>query len=150
MTRRAILLAVVTLSIGAPMVSVAAPFANRQYYGAWQKSQRGFHFRPYYYKPTPNFVGFRHHFVIHTPSRPKHLFFYNPRSKKFWGRCPTETNGKAAYSLLAEKDRKGDLAEIPESAFPEPGELPPVPDSSDGLLLDLPPDDLPASTSLPE
>jgi hypothetical protein len=41
--------------------------------------------------------------------------------------------------MLAEEDRKGTLEEIPESAFPPPGEMPPVPDSTDGARIPPPP-----------
>jgi hypothetical protein len=140
------------------LANIAAPafaqhqFSHRQYYGDWQRHPtHGYSFRPYYFKPTPTFNGFKHHYVIHHPSRPQHLFFYNPYKKQYWGRCPVDRpDGVGRYSLLAEKDRKGSLKDIPESAFPEPGDVPPIPDSTDDQPLDLPPDDLPLeSTAVP-
>ena len=59
------------------------------------------------------------------------------------------TNGRASYSLLAAKDRSGDINKIPESAFPKAGPMPPIPESTDGATLDLPPDDLPTADALP-
>ena len=38
---------------------------------------------------------------------------------------------------------------IEEDAFPEPGDLPPIPESTDGAKLDLPPDDIPGVALLP-
>jgi hypothetical protein len=78
------------------------------------------------------------------------VYFYNPYKKHYWGRCPVDHGGKPVYSMLAEKDRKGDLEEIPESAFPPPGNVPPLPESTDGAGMELPPDDLPSSESLPK
>lgn len=116
----------------------------RQYYSSWQHHPtQSFHFRKHYHKPTPNFNGYRHHYVVYYPQRPQHLYFYNPYKKQFWGRCPVSSNGKGEYSLLAEKDRKGSIDDIPESAFPALAAVPPVPGSSDSLPLDLLPDDLP-------
>jgi hypothetical protein len=117
---------------------------HRQYYSSWHKhSQRGFHFRHFYFKPHQHFIGFRHHYVLHFPHRPRFLYFYNPYTKQYWGRCPSKGTGKAAYSLLAEKDRRSKLDDIPEAAFPTPGEMPQLPESKDGTRMDLPPDDLP-------
>lgn len=127
------------------------PFTPRQYYSGWQMAgQRQFAFRSYYYKPSPEYAGYKHHFVIRTPQDPQHLYFYNPYASKFWGRCPTAAAGRPQYSLLAEKDRKAKLEEIPPSAFPAPTGLPPIPESTDGAVLDLPPDDLPTIAGLPE
>lgn len=124
--------------------------SSRQFYGGWQKHSSGFAHRPYYFKPSPTYSGFKHHHVILHPKHPNHLYFYNPQKKQFWGRCPVNAGGKEAYSLLAEKDRSGDLAKIPEKAFPKPGEMPPIPESTDGEKLDLPPDDLPDLSDLPK
>lgn len=127
-------------------VAGADDYSHRQYYGNWQKHPtQGYSYRSYYYKPTQTYSGYKHHYVIQHPGHPDHLYFYNPYQQKFWGRCPAAAEGKPLYSLLAEKDRSGDLSKIPESAFPKPGKLPPIPESADGVALDLPPDDLPAS-----
>ena len=83
-----------------------------------------------------------HHYVISFPHKPG-LLFLQPVTKQYWGRCPVKTDGKPLYSLLAEKDRKGKIDDIPEAAFPKPGALPPIPESDDGATIDLPPDDLP-------
>src|SRR5205814_10485205 len=109
----------------------------------------GFSYRTYYYKPTQDFIGYKHHYVINYNAHPQYEYFYNPYTKNFWGRCPAGEVGAESYSLLAEKDRSGNINHIPESAFPKPGPMPPVPESKDGAKLDLPPDDLPSSEALP-
>ena len=141
--------AVAISALAATSSRAADQFHARQHFGDWHRHPSGFHYRPYYYTPHQQFVGFKHHYVIHYKARPQHHYFYNPYKKQFWGRCPVATEGKASYSLLAEKDRGGDINKIPESAFPEPGRMPPIPESSDGATLDLPPDDLPAEDALP-
>jgi hypothetical protein len=123
----------------------------RQYYSGWQKnSSHGYYYRHYYYKPTSEYSGYKHHYTIYYPSRPNHYYFYNPYTKHYWGRCPVHTNGKEQYSLLAEADRKENLSEIPESAFPAPGKMPAIPESKDGAPMDLPPDDLPQDALPPK
>lgn len=125
----------------------AQGYASRQYYSGWQTQPKlGYNYRLYYHKPTPSYSGYRHHYVIQTPKDPQHYYYYNPYKKSYWGRCPVSTQGKPLYSLLAEKDRREQLDDIPASAFPPPGPTPPIPDSSDGAVLDLPPDDLPAAS----
>ena len=126
----------------APVEALAS--GPRQYYSSWQKHPTAaYHYRSYYYKPTPTYSGYKHHYVVYHPQRPQHVYFYNPYKKQYWGRCPVGTNGQGRYSLLAEKDRSGSLKEIPEAAFPAPTRVPPIPESTDNTPLDLPPDDLP-------
>lgn len=131
------------------LASAADHSGSRQSFGDWHKHSRGFSYRPYYYKPNPQFVGFKHHYVVHFKSHPQHNYFYNPYKKQFWGRCPVASEGKPSYSLLAATDRDGDINKIPESAFPKAGPMPPIPESSDGATMELPPDDLPANDALP-
>ncbi len=151
--RRVGLVLVVMLAVSAISSGFAVgqhKFGNRQFYGAWQKHQKfGYHFRPYYYKPTPSFNGFKHHYVIHHPSRPLHHFFFNPYKKLYWGRCPAKRDdGVGRYSLLPVEARKGSLKDIKEADFPELGDVPPIPESEDGEPMDLPPDDLPQESDL--
>ena len=125
----------------------AQAYGPRQYYSSWQKhSTHSYAYRNYYYKPTPKYSGYKHHYVVYYPSRPQYYYYYNPYSKQYWGRCPTETNGEPLYSMLDPKDRKSSLKDIPESAFPKPTNVPPIPEAKDNEPLDLPPDDLPPNT----
>lgn len=126
--------------------------APRQYYSDWKKAPEGnYYARKYYSKPTPDYIGYKTHEVRYFPAKPQHYYYYNPKSQKYWGRCPTEMNGKAAYSLLKMEDRHGDLNKIQESAFPPPGKMPPIPDSDpkEGATVDLPPDDAPPVGAAP-
>lgn len=128
----------------APLSGWAGDYSPRQYYGNWQKHPTaGYHYRSYYYKPTPTYRGYKHHYVIHSQASRQHYYYFNPYTKKYWGRCPSHHDGDGGYSRLAPEYQKPSLKEIPDSAFPEPGELPGIPESSDGATLDLPPDDLP-------
>jgi hypothetical protein len=142
--RRVVAFCLASIVLCSGWVEAQHKFGHRQFYGGWNRHPtHGYHYRPYYYKPTPTFNGFKHHYVIHHPSHPNHLYFFNPYTKKYWGRCPAQRDGVGRYSLLPEAARKGSLKEIKESDFPEPGDVPPIPESSDGEPLDLPPDDLP-------
>lgn len=148
---------VVALAAFATGTACAADSSPRQYYGAWHHhSSQNYLYRPYYYKASPDDIGYRHHYVIYYPSRPDHYYFYNPYTKTFWGRCSSKVPGtrgydrEKAYSLLPPAARKSTIEEIPESSFPQPGRVPTVPESTDGLPLDLPPDDAPTdAASLP-
>jgi len=64
------------------------------------------------------------------------VYYYNPAKDKCWGRYDVASKG---YSLLEEKDRKAKISDIPESTFPKPGELPPIPGSKDGVKMVKPP-----------
>ena len=148
--RYAVLIACLLTGLLASSPTRAADHSgSRQSFGDWHSHSHGFSYRPYYYKPDPEFVGYKHHYVIHYQAQPQYNYFYNPYNKQFWGRCPVATDGKPSYSLLAAKDRSGDINKIPESAFPTAGPMPPIPESTDGATLDLPPDDLPTTDALP-
>jgi hypothetical protein len=124
----------------------ATPYASpRQYYSDWKKYPTAdSYYRDYYFKPTPSYAGYKHHFVVLTAAHPDHCYFYNPYRKVYWGRCDTYCQGQPTYSHLEPEYQKENLSEIPDSAFPTSGGLPPIPESKDGAKLDLPPDDLPA------
>lgn len=51
----------------------------RQYYSGWNKSPtQTYYYRYYYYKPSASYAGYKHHYVIYFPSRPKYVYYYNP------------------------------------------------------------------------
>jgi hypothetical protein len=121
-------------------VSPARAGQGRQYYGGWQHSPRGYSFSTYHYKPYAAYPTYCYNYCIWYPSAPNYVYYFNPYRKTYWGRYDVQTKG---YSLLAEKDRAGQLKDIPEKAFPAEGPLPQVPDAKDSLTLAEPPD-LPA------
>ena len=144
MTRLA-MLATVVATVWGGVVS-ADTFSPRQYYSDWRRPAQGnYYVRNYYCKPNPQYAGYRVHEVRYFPAKPDHYYYFNPRTKKYWGRCPSHCEGKPLYSLLEPDDRHADLAKIPESAFPPPGKLPAIPESDpqEGASLDLPPEDAP-------
>ncbi len=128
--------------------AMAENYAPRQYYSDWHKAPKeDYYYRKYYSKPTPEYAGYRVHEMRYFPKKPKHYYYYYyKKTEKYWGRCPTECDGKPQYSLLKMEDRHKDLEKIPESAFPPPGKMPAIPDSDpkEGATLDLPPEDAPA------
>ena len=115
---------------------------GRQYYSGWNYTNNGYYYRTYYYKPYDSYPTYNYHYVVYYPSQP-YYYYYNPVRRVYWGRVPVENDGKAVYSLLAEKDRKGSLAEIKEDKFPKPGAMPGVPEAKDDLKIAVPPRDLP-------
>ncbi|MBI3271065.1 MAG: hypothetical protein HYZ53_18825 [Planctomycetes bacterium] len=126
-------------------------YGPRQYYGPWRYyAANKCSYRTYYYKPHATYSGWKHHYVMYYSHKPKYYYYYNPYKKSYWGRCGVDTDGKDLYSMLAEGDRKATLEEIPEEKFPQPSAAPAIPESSDNVTLDLPPDDLPPPTGEPE
>jgi hypothetical protein len=110
-----------------------------QYYSSWRyHPTRTYYYSSYYYKPTVEYVGYKHHYCIHYPQQyPNYVYYYNPYKQTYWGRYDFENKG---YSLLDPKDRKQKLEEIPESAFPPPGEMPPIPESQGEVVrMERPP-----------
>jgi hypothetical protein len=130
----------------AAVTAVAAPASarlfRRHYYASWSYyPQYTYYYRAYYYKPYNDYEGYKYHYCIHYPTQPRYVYYYNPYSSQYWGRYDMEAKG---YSLLAEKDRKKNLKDIPEEAFPKPAEMPAIPESTDGEKIPpIEPDDLP-------
>jgi hypothetical protein len=122
-------------------VSSAQAGSGRQYYGGWQSSGRGYSFSTYHYQPYAGSPTYLYNYAISYPSAPRYVYYFNPYKGTYWGRFDVQTKG---YSLLAEKDRAGQLKDIPAKAFPAEGPLPQVPDAKDQLTL-AEPTDLPAS-----
>jgi hypothetical protein len=130
-----------TMLVGRPDSAAAGTGLYRQYYSSYRYYPRyNYYYRYYYYKPYASYSGYNYHYCIHYPSTPQYVYYYNPYNKTYWGRYDFENKG---YSLLAEKDRKGKLEEIPESAFPKPGEMPEIPEGEDGVRIEAPPNDAP-------
>jgi hypothetical protein len=97
----------------------------------------------YYYKPAVTYTTYEYHYCIYYPSQPDYVYYYNPSNKVYWGRYKLGSKGKKRYSILAEKDRKKDLKDIPESAFPAPAAMPVIPGSEDKVAIDPPPENVP-------
>jgi hypothetical protein len=113
----------------------------RQYYGGWSyNSIQTYYYRPYYYLPYASAPRYSYHYVVYYPSQTQYYYYYNPSQNYYWGRYDLKAKG---YSLLAEKDRKGNLADIPESAFPKPSKMPNIPESSDDVAMEVAPEDAP-------
>jgi len=117
---------------------------GRQYYGGWTYyPERTYYYRSYYYQPYDG-ADYSYHYCIYYPSTPRYVYYYNPYSGYYWGRLDLEAKGDKKYSLLAEKDRKANLKDIDEKAFPEPAEMPPIPESKDKVpMKPIDPTDLP-------
>jgi hypothetical protein len=129
------LLAATTLPSGAG----AHALYGRQYYGGWTyHPQYTYYYSYYYYKPYPDYEGYRHHYCIYYPSQPRYIYYYNPQGGYYWGRLDLEAKGDAKYQLLAEKDRKASIKDIPESAFPKPQKMPAIPEAKDDVAIEPP------------
>lgn len=127
------LIAFSLLSVCSLLVCDTADAGYRQRYSSWSYSPaRRYYYTTYYYQPHSNYDGYLYHYCIYYPSQPRYVYYYNPHSGTYWGRYDMDEEG---YSMLAEKDRKGTLVEIPDSAFPKPGKMPAVPESKDNVSM---------------
>ena len=136
----------VHLLLGAAFLTVTADQADaynyrRQYYSSWSyRPSTSYHYCRYYYTPTVTTYTHSYHYVVYYPSRPRYRYYYNPVRRVYWGRFEVDDQGKpVGYSMLAKKDRKESLDDIPESAFPKASEMPGIPESKDGVKMLTPP-----------
>ena len=151
MIRRIVLMVAAGAALMTPIGDAQAGGYGRQYYTSWSYySTTRYYYRTYYYYPTTVATTYSYHYCIYYPSQPRYVYYYNPVSQQYWGRFEFGDDGKPkGYSLLAEKDRKEKLVDIPESAFPKPAAMPAIPGATDGEKVAPPPADLPP-TDLPK
>jgi hypothetical protein len=125
--------------------AVPAAFGQRQYYdNSWSYSpSNNYYYTRYYYQPTTSYTTYDYHYCIYYQSYPNYVYYYNPVSQAYWGRYELGSKGNERYSILADKDRKKDLKDIPESAFPKPAAMPKIPGSQDGVAMEPPPENVP-------
>ena len=117
--------------------------AGRHYYSSWAYyPQRTYYYVQYYYKPADDYDTYNYHYCMYYPSAPSYVYYYNPYSQVYWGRYDLKAKG---YSMLADKDRKKNLKDIPDAAFPKPALMPAIPESKDGEKM-LPPPKVPEGT----
>jgi hypothetical protein len=122
-----------------------AAFGQRQYYDkSWSYSpSHGYYYIHYHYRPAASAPGHDYNYCIYYPPQPGSIYYYDPAAQVYWGRYKIGSKGAERFSTLAEKDRKTDLKEVPESAFPAPGMMPKIPGSTDGVLMEPPPEHVP-------
>jgi hypothetical protein len=142
-TRRKLVLALLVAAATLSGFGSEAQASYRQRYSTWSYyPQSKYYYSHYYYKPHSNYSGYNYHYCIYYPGQ-RYVYYYNPVRRVYWGRYDLEAQG---YSLLAEKDRKANLEEIPEDAFPKPGEMPTIPDAQDEEKIDkISKEDLPTA-----
>jgi len=134
--RRLLLLALVGI-VSLTALTTAEAALRRHYYTGWTYyPAQTYYYSYYYYQPQVNYTGYKYHYCVYNTVQPNYVYYYNPYLQQYWGRYDLEAKG---YSLLAAADRKERLKDIPESAFPKPAAMPPIPESKDGELM-LPPD----------
>ena len=126
-------------------VPAAAAYGQRQYYDTtWAYSQNNsYYYTSYYFQPVIAQTTYSYHYCIYYPSQPQYIYYYNPSSQVYWGRYEIGSKGDKRYSMLAEKDRKKDRKDIPESAFPKPGKMPTIPGAKDDVAIEPPPENVP-------
>ncbi len=139
-----------TLTLGLVLGLALVPAARaaldlRQYYETtWTYSPTySYYYVRYYYKPVVTYSTYEYHYCIYSPSQPRYIYYYNPTTQVYWGRYEIGSKGDKRYSMLDQKDRKKDLKEIPESAFPEAAAMPKIPGASDAVGMEPPPENVP-------
>jgi hypothetical protein len=108
----------------------------KSYTGSYSKvhAGQGYSYRYFNYY-SPRAKEHKYHFAVYHPAHPRYVYFYNPTTKKYWGRYDLKACG---YSMLAEEDRKPTIGEIPECAFPKAGQIPPPEAGIDESMLPPP------------
>ena len=125
--------------------SYAQAAFRRQYYDtSWNyNTNYGYYYTNYYFTTTVTQTTYEYNYCIYYPSQPTYIYYYNPGTNVYWGRYEIGSKGEHRYSMLEPKDRKKDLKEIPESAFPKPGAMPTIPGSKDDEKMAPPPENVP-------
>jgi len=139
---RILVLVLTALLVGPRLCEASGP---RQYYDTnWSyNTTNNYYYVNYYYRPLVTQPTYDYHYCIYHESQPRYIYYYNPTTQAYWGRYEIGSKGDARYSILAAKDRKKDLKDIPETAFPKPAKMPSVPGAKDSVAIEPPPENVP-------
>lgn len=88
---------------------------SKMYYG------KSYNYRYYSYY-SKKYGESRRHMLVYHPRQPRYVYYYNTDTGLYWGRFDLSDN---SYQLLADKDKKPTIGEIPDEAFPKGGKMPP-------------------------
>ena len=123
----------------------ATAYGQQQYYETTYtfSETNNYYYLNYYYKTTVTQTTYDYNYCIYYPAQPNYIYYYNPVSQVYWGRYKIGSKGEKRYSILEQKDRKKDLKDIPESAFPEPAKMPRIPGAKDDVAIEPPPENVP-------
>lgn len=133
-------LAMLALGFVALATANSADAAYRQYYSSWRYyPSQSYYYTTYYYKPAPTYPSYNYHYCVYYPSQPRYVYYYNPHARHYWGRFDCQGAPGAQYSILKPEDRKPELSQIPETAFPKPAAMPQIPEATDNASVDPPP-----------
>lgn len=159
MTRRIACLLTAFFIIHAVPVDVFAQAAKRQFYssgkeggvGKWERDENAKCYKIWWhFKVNPNDEKYERHIAYCFDDHPELIYFYNPGTKKFWGRCHfvKDRPARSTYSELKPEDQKPRLSQITECAFPPSEKMPRlkatdeagrVRQSQDGVAMEPPP-----------
>src|SRR5205823_3242559 len=64
----------------------------RQNYSGWVQQDNSSYYSCHYYQPSES-SSYKSHRVYYYPSKPQYVYYYNPYSKKYWGRYDREAKG---------------------------------------------------------
>ena len=92
------------------------------------------------FKPDPTDKEYQQQFVVWRASESDYFYYYNPQTRKFWGRLYKPATGEPRYSTLPQESRRSTIGDTTD--FPKPGPLPTLPDATDDAKIE-PPDFLP-------
>jgi hypothetical protein len=109
------------LSLAVALALLGAGFtqaeSRQEYTTKWEQHKSGgYYYIDYQFKPDPEQKEHNLFYVCFYPSRPGHLYYYDPAHDVYWGRYNLKTRH---FEVLDESPRNRRLADIPESAFRE-------------------------------
>jgi hypothetical protein len=131
------------LAVTTPLAAQAQGY--RQYYDTTYSYSPtyNYYYVRYYYKPVVTYTTYEYHYAIYYPSTPQYVYYYNPTAQVYWGRYELGSKGEKRYSILDQNDRKKELKDIPEGAFPKPAAMPSIPGADDKVAMLPPPENVP-------
>ena len=99
----------------ATMLLHATYVAAAEYYTAYKPYSQGYDAAQFFYL-IPGAATWKYDYCIHFTGD-RFVYYYNPSTRLYWAAYDLEARG---FSLIARKDQKGNLRDIPEAAFPAP------------------------------
>ncbi|MEM1224921.1 MAG: hypothetical protein AAGJ40_04460 [Planctomycetota bacterium] len=112
----------------------------RQHYSEFKThAGRGYSLATYFYKPYPDYRGYKYHYVVCPSDHPEHLYLYNPIARTYYGRMLVVGTRVTGYQSLPPSARSSTLEEIADGEFQTQTFLPGIPEAADREAMMPPP-----------
>jgi hypothetical protein len=93
-------------------------YSNGKVTNRWIRYRKGDYYGMYYkYKAKRGDDRYQYHMAYYFPRKGRYVYYYNPQTKKYWGRCPFNPSRTNPYQILNADDQASKIDDVDETKF---------------------------------